>query len=191
MIGKTNPKYNNKMKNLSKQDLGKCGEFEVLSRLTLQGIDACIPNMTKNNFKFVDIFCQNPLNGKPVGVQVKTTTKTSFPAGLTIGDIKRGNWHSKITGPWVFVHVTGTVIEPSFRFFILSRAEMIKMVEVTHDWYINRWNRNKPLSDNGVVCIQLTWLEKKDEKEKANVHPACVIPLAESSENKWEKLWED
>lgn len=179
------------MNELSKQSLGSCGEYEVLSRLSLQGLDACISNMTRNNFKLIDIFCHDPQSGKLVGIQVKTSTKNAFPVGLTIGDIRRGDWQSKITGAWVFVHVTGTITNPGFRFFILSRSELIRMIEVTHDWYINQWYRENPLSDNGVVCISLKWLEKIDEKEKTNVHPECIIPLQESAENKWDKLWED
>ncbi len=178
------------MNQLTKQSLGSCGEFEVLSRLSLQGLEACISNMTKNNFKMIDIFCQNPQTSQVVGIQVKTSTKTIFPVGLTIGDIRRGNWQSKIKGPWIFVHVSGTVVNPIFRFFILSCSEMIQMIDVTHDWYINQWNRSKELSDNGVVCISMKWLEKQDEKAKFNVHPECIIPLKESAENQWQKLWE-
>ncbi len=177
------------MDQLSKQSLGSCGEFEVLSRLSLQGFEACISNMTKNNFKGVDIFCQNPETGEVVGIQVKTSTKKIFPVGLTIGDIRRGDWQTKIKGPWVFVHVSGTAINPDFRFFILSHHEMIDMIGVTHDWYINKWERKKELSDNGVVCVSMDWLLKKDEKAKPNVHPECIIPLTESAENQWQKLW--
>lgn len=179
------------MNQLTKQALGGCGEYEVLSRLTLHGWHACISNMTQTNFQAIDIFCHHPQLNKIVGIQVKTTTKNSFPVGLTMGDIRKGNWRSKITGPWVFVQISGTIDKPNFRFFVLSQSEMIKMVEVTHDWYINQWTRNTPLSDNGVVCISLKWLEKKDEIAKANVHPQCIIPLTKSSEDLWEKLWED
>ncbi len=179
------------MNQSSKQSLGASGEYEVISRLILQGWDACISNLTKNNFKLIDVFCHNPELSKLVGIQVKTTTKNIFPIGMTIGDIRSGNWHSKILGPWIFVQVKGTITKPDFRFFILSRSEMIKMVEVTHDWYINQWNRTKPLSDRGVVCIYLKWLEKIDEKAKFSVHPQCIIPLKESAENQWSKLWDD
>ena len=181
----------------NKAAMGQIGEFEVLSRLLLHEWNACNANVSQLNFKGVDIFCQNPETGQIVGIQVKTSTYKSFPLGITIGEFVDGSWRSKICGPYVFVHLAGSENNPIFRFFILSQHEMLEMIETTHNWYVKEWHREKPLSPHGVMCINLPWLEvnpkiipSKTDKDGNLKYPSCEIPLTETAENKWHKIWE-
>ncbi len=191
----------NKTSQAEKARLGAIGENQVVSMLMQHGWDAFNANCTIKNFKSIDIVCLNsdiPENAtcwwKPKSslIQVKTSVQRNIPTGFSIEESLNVAYLEKhVKGAYVFVYVDTSKDVWSFRYFIISRQQFIKLLFAAHDWYDNGYNREKPISKKSPAGIKIEWLEGKDEKETAR-HIAFHNPLQGiSCENCWENIWKD
>lgn len=185
---------------LNNQNKAAIGESLVLAHLLLLGYDAAITNFTVKNSKSFDIFCRED-KGNIVPIQVKTSSCQSFHIGMTHASFLDKNGkvdmingrkavEEKVICPWVFVDISGTPKDPKFRFFILSRKQIIDIICSSEEWYLTGFpNRKKILSLKGTVNIPLPWLEGKGVKANKN-HIAWINPLQnEATENEWNNIW--
>lgn len=193
----------NAMKQLPSYILGAIGEHQVLSRLLYLGHSAAIVNLSVENAEGIDILCRNK-DGKNCAVQVKTTAKNNWLTGISHKEFYDDNGNidlakgrlfleKKIVGPWVFVHVGGNAVVPTFRFYVLSRSEVIEMIYSSEEWCLTGYNRTKPLQGNGPVCIFQAWLCGFGVPANSR-HIEWVNPFASQGskfEEAWHKLWTD
>jgi hypothetical protein len=189
------------MANINKRNLGAVGEFQVLSRLLLLGYQAAITNMTVYNMENIDIFCRNSKNCF-AAIQVKTTKTNSINVGITHSKFLDNNGNtdlaaglsyleSKIVGPWVMVQVRGSEDNPIFKFFIMSRKQVINMICDSERWYLSDFNRKKPLNGSGGIYLSIPWLYGNGVQANSN-HKEWMNPFAGNSfENQWQNLWID
>ena len=188
------------MANISKNNLGAIGDYQVLSRLLLLGYQAANINMAVNNMKNVDLFCQDS-TGRYTAIQVKTTRAKDFNVGITHDKFYDSNGNidlaaglkyleTKITCPWVMVNVDGPELNPSYRFFILSRQQVIKMIYESEKWYLTDYfKRSKKLSGNGGIYLSQWWLLGHGVPANHN-HKEWVNPFSGNSfEEQWQNLW--
>ncbi len=177
------------LKSLSKLELGTLGENLVLEKLKKLGYDAVNANTIKNNYKAIDLICTNPQNSQSVEIQVKTAFETNFSIGTTLENSFRDILEKKIIGPWIFVHIDK---QGEFRFFILSKEEMITLTHESNNWYVNKWKstfRKNPIKLTNVCGLYVKWLEGKSEEDNYK-HYAFKNPLNRTSENCWDKIIE-
>ena len=179
--------------NTSKANLGTIGEFMAAANIMAHGHDAILANMTINNIASYDLICRNYKNGQVALAQVKTSFENDFPIGLKLSNGSDDETlNKKIIGPWIFVQVDNKQEETKFSFYILSRKEMIELTKLSNDWYVNHWNREKPVNGNNPVGLRLSWINGEDVTEKPGKHEVFNNPLKfHESENNWDKLWED
>ena len=178
------------MKQTDKARLGAIGEHLVTAKLLQHGWDTFNANLSIKNTKSYDlVVCTNSESTATAFVQVKTTVGKSFPVGMTIaGARNREVLEAKIVGPWVFVYASGEAEKMQFRYFILTRAQMIRLLKESHDWYVAQWNRgDRTINENAPAAIPLKWLQGYGEPENAK-HRAFDNPLQESSENCWDNI---
>lgn len=191
----------NKTNQAEKARLGAVGENQVVSMLMQHGWDAFNANCTIKNFKSIDIVCLNsdiPEDAtywwKPKSslIQVKTSVQKNIPTGFSIEESLNVAYLEKnVKGPYVFVYVDTSKDVWSFRYFIISRQQFIKLLFAAHDWYDNGYNREKPISKKSPAGMKIEWLEGKDEKE-TDRHIAFHNPLQGiSCENCWENIWKN
>lgn len=186
---------------INKNNLGAIGEHQVLSRLLLLGYQAAITNMSVDNMENIDVFCRNSENCY-ASIQVKTTAANDINVGISHRkffddngniDLSAGLKYleSKIVGPWVMVQVSGTPTNPDFKFFVLSRKQVIEIIYDSEKWYLTDFNRKKPLSGNGGIYIPIPWLYGNGVPANAN-HKEWINPFSgHSFENQWQNLWAD
>ncbi|WP_337625795.1 hypothetical protein [Phocaeicola sp.] len=177
----------------NKKQLGDIGESIVQTKLMQLGLNVINANTIKYNYEAIDLICTYPETGQTIGIQVKTCRENNFPIGITLGNCIKTNLQKQIHGPWIFVYTAGEGLEMTFRFFILSRQEMIDLANKSNDWYVNQWKpafRRHSVNLNNACSIKLRWLEghSEDENEK---HQAFINPLTQSTENKWNKIIEE
>lgn len=164
------------MTDLSRQVKGAIGEHYVIMRLLARGYNASNINFTVKNAKSADILCgDKSLNTiKPIQVKTSFDKSRSFNTGLTHGDFCTNDifdetksmqaLEKKIVGPWIFVNVDTSTEIPTFRTFILTQEQVIKLTYESEKWYINDVHRVKKLQPTGTVALSLEWLEGKDSK---------------------------
>lgn len=141
--------------------IGLTGEYFVAGMMSLKG---WVASLTLKNYPSVDIFGLNPDTQKTVNIQVKTTkNQTSYQVGLTHS--QRSKIHSKITCPFVFVHIDKA---DRVTYFILTQAELVEIIERTDDDYFNRV-RITSINPDYPIAINIKYLK-------------CF-------ENKWESIW--
>ncbi len=139
-------------KKLDKHLIGLTGEYFVAGMLSLKG---WVASLTLKNYPSVDIFGLNPSTDKTVNIQVKTTrNKKDYLIGLRHD--QREIIKEKITCPFVFVHIDK---KNNIRYFVLSKKELIKLIEFTDDNYFNR-PRKKAIKTNYPIAITVSDLEK-------------------------------
>lgn len=175
------------LKSLTKLELGTLGENLVLEKLKKFGYDVVNTNTIKNNYKAIDLICTNSKNNQSVGIQVKTSFRSNIPIGMTLENSFRDILDKKIIGPWVFVHINE---KEEFRFFILSKEEMITLTHESNNWYVNEWKssfRKNPIKLTNACGLCIKWLEGEGEKENGR-HYAFKNPLNKTSENCWDKI---
>lgn len=96
----------------TKARLGAIGELNVVSMLMQRGWDSFNANVTIKNYKSVDIVCLKQIDRDDVRsnaflpqlalVQVKTTTGTNIPVGLTLEQsIDKEYLDKMVMGPYV------------------------------------------------------------------------------------------
>lgn len=141
------------MANLPTYVLGAIGEHQTLSRLLLLGYSAAITNLSVENAESTDILCRDS-KGCFCAIQVKTTSEDNWKTGISHKefyddkgqiDLAKGRkfLESKVVGPWVFVQVGGSAVDPTFKFFVLSRTEVINMIYSNEEWYLTGYNLSK------------------------------------------------
>lgn len=186
--------------------LGIIGETYVQMKLMQQSDrmwEAFNANSMFSNYKGVDIICINhemhedgkTWKPRTSFIQVKTTKDKSFPIGLTIGDcLDEENLRKKVIGPWVFVKVDDMNDESTFKCYVLTREQVIELAHKSHDWYVNGWKREKPISLNSVAALREEWLRDEIKKceEKTEKHEAFENPLkGAQTRDAWENIWKD
>lgn len=117
-----------------------------------------VASLTLKNYPSVDIFGLNPETDKTVNIQVKTTKdQTSYNIGLRHD--QRNIIKEKIPCPYVFVHIDKN---DDVRYFVLSRMELIKLIEKTDDDYFNK-PRLKEIKTNYPIAIRVSDLENYED----------------------------
>ena len=189
------------MANINKNNLGAIGEHQVLSRLLLLGYQAAITNMSVDNMENIDIFCRDSQN-RYAAIQVKTTLANEINVGIAHRKFFDDNGNidliaglkyleSKIVGPWVMVQVSGAETDPLFKFFIMSRKQVIEMIYDSERWYLTDFNRKNPLNGNGGIYLPIPWLYGNGVTANNN-HKEWINPFnGHSFENQWQNLWLD
>lgn len=175
---------------VDKARLGSIGENMVVAQLLQQGWDAICANLSIRNCKSIDIVCIHPDTRKTVLVQVKTIVGNVFPIGFKLKEAFTNDLKNKVVGPWVFVQALGQKENMTFRYFIMSSSEFIKLTNDSNDWYINKWNRQKEISVESPCALKLSWLEGQGEDE-TDKHETFVNPFPNGFENKWNNIWKD
>lgn len=125
-------------------------------------------------------------------IQVKTSVQKNIPTGFTIEEsLDVAKLEKQVKAAYVFVYVNTSKDVWSFRYFIISRKQFIKLTYAGHDWYDNGYKREKSISKKSPAGIKIEWLEGKDEKE-TDRPTAFHNPLQGiSCENCWENIWKD
>lgn len=178
---------------LTKAQMGAIGEFQVATKLLEHGWDAFLANMSINNCMSYDVICVDN-KGRKALVQVKSSVENSFPIGMSIEKTQDKNiLEEKIVGAWVFVHIEKNDKDTfSYHYYILSKSEMIQLIQESHRWYINDYKpsyRKKAISQKSPAAISLKWLKSEGEEDDSH-HYAFTNPLKESAQDKWEKIFE-
>ena len=136
------------LKELSNQQLGKCGETAVALELMKRGYDVINLNESLQNYKHADLLCLSCKTGKTELIQVKTGSTKNIRCGL-IADSKTGiisDLDEKVICPWVFVHVSEYKTQEGktdlkFDFYVLTRDETRELLRSAHHWYATQWER--------------------------------------------------
>lgn len=90
------------------------------------------------------------------------------------------------------VQVSGTDTDPSFKFFIMSRKQVIEMIYDSERWYLTDFfNRKNQLSGNGVIYLPVTWLYGHGVSANNNHKEWANPSMGYSFENQWQNLWID
>jgi hypothetical protein len=140
--------------------IGLAGEYFVAGMMNMKG---WVASLTLKNYPAVDIFGLNPETDQTINIQVKTTKdKLNYQVGLLRS--QRCIIRDKIKAAYVFVHIDK---DEKIRYFILSREEIIELIERTDDTYYNK-PRLKQLKDYPIG------ISLKD-----------LLPF----ENQWDSLW--
>ena len=178
---------------ISNQMLCAIGENLVSAQLMAHGWPTVNLNHSINNFKGTDLYCQHGLDSTDIiGIQVKTTIKSSFLVGLKTEDCVDLNFLSKkVIGPWVFVHLKST-IPLDVDYYVLPRQAVIDLLYQGHDWYLHKWNRKAtPSLYSSPAAIPIRWLRgENDHSSKSSVvfsnpYPGDVFRQPTS----WNKIW--
>lgn len=194
---------NNKQKNVQteKARIGAIGENNVVSILMQKGWDAFNANCTIKNYKSIDIVCLNSdmsenddclWKPKCALVQVKTCRQNNIPVGFSLKQSLDKDYLNKmVKGPYVLVYVKETDKGYNFRYFILSRTQLIDLVYAAHIYYVNGYKREKVLNMNSPAGLNVSWLEGESDKA-TNRHIAFDNPLnGVTCEDCWDNIWKD
>ena len=176
---------------LNKAHIGAIGENMVVAQLLQQGWSAFNANMSIKNFKAIDILCVNPENLKTAFIQVKTSFGKNIPIGFTLEKSFTEMLENKIIGPWIFVNAKGEKENMTFRYFILSKSQVIKLINDSNNWYVNSWNRgDRKINLYNPTGIEIDWLEGKSISSSKR-HNAFINPLNGTTENEWGNIWNE
>lgn len=176
----------------------KCaiGEQLVSAHLIAHGWPTVNVNSSINNFKGIDLYCQNGIDSSEVAcIQVKTTFQ-GINSGISIGmnckqaaDLKYLD--KTISGPWVFVHIKD-LQSLSVDFYVLTRKQMIDLVYGLQHWYLYGWER-RPCTESlekSVACIRVEHILGKQDKSRFSDtcfdNPMRREPLPL---NNWNNIW--
>lgn len=198
---------NTKMSQQERARAGAIGENLVIAKLMQQGWDAFNANVTIKNCKSIDLVCFNGDKSNPDKpyqpayslIQVKTCRQKNIPAGFTIGQcLDKEFLKNNIMGPYVFIYAKDT----EYRYFIISRNDVIELLYQGHIFYVDGYNRNidentnsnekrNGISLNSMAGLPIRWLEGKSEPA-TNKHCAFINPFdGISFENQWDNIWKD
>lgn len=181
-----------------KARLGSIGENMVVAKLMQKGWDAFNANCNIKNYKSIDVVCLNSAisesdkhwwKPKTALVQVKTSVQSNIPTGFSIAESLDKEYLEKmVKGPYVFVAAKQETDGYSFRYFIISRKQFIKLLHQAHVFYDKKHNGNE--EKKAPAGISVSWLEGKPE-----FAPKTPLdfgnPIKETCENKWENIWEE
>ncbi len=131
---------------------GLAGEYMVAGMMNLKG---WIASLTLKNFPGVDIFGKNPQTGQNVSIQVKSCWANSFWVGIRHSERKRMT--EIIKGPFVFVHFEIIENQEKVSYYILTKKELIDLINRTDDSYFYGPHK-KPLKQDYPIALS----RKKD-----------------------------
>ena len=160
----------------------------VMAQLLQHDWDAVNANLSIKNFKSIDLVCFDSKTKKHVLVQVKTTVEKSVTTGFDLGDANTANLEDKILGPWVFVFVTDNNGKQEFRYFVLSRSQVIKFINDTNQWYLD-WTRKNPVNPKNPCCLDIRWFSTNDFND--GKHDILKSSFIEDPEDNWDNIWKD
>ena len=89
------------------------------------------------------------------------------------------------------VQVSGSNTDPLFKFFIMSRKQVIEMIYDSERWYLTDFIRKKPLSGNGGIYLSIPWLYGFGVSANNNHNEWINLYMGHSFENQWQNLWVD
>lgn len=178
----------------------KCaiGEQLVSAHLIAHGWPTVNVNSSINNFKGIDLYCQNGIDGSSstevAQIQVKTTFQR-INQGISIGmNCKQAAdldyLDNNIKGPWVFVYVKD-LETLSVDFYVLTRRQMIDLVYGLHHWYLDGWER-RPRTESlekSVACIRVEHILGKQDTSRFSDTNFNNPLKGVSTLNKWENIW--
>lgn len=183
-----------------KARLGAIGENNVVSILMQKGWDAFNANCTIKNFKSIDIVCLNSDRNesedctwkpKTALIQVKTCQQTCFPVGFTIEQSIDKNYLEKmVKGPYVFVYACEVNDKFDFKYYILSRTQLIELLYQSHYYYVHGYKREKKLNLQSPAGLHIRWFKGMSDKA-TNKHIAFDNPIKTDCEDCWDNIWED
>lgn len=178
----------------------KCaiGEQLVSAHLIAHGWPTVNVNSSINNFKGIDLYCQNGIDGpdstEVSQIQVKTTLQGANH-GISIGmnckqaaDLDYLN--KNIKGPWVFVHVKD-LESFSVDYYVLTKRQMIDLVYGLHHWYLYGWER-RPCTESlekSVACIRVEHILGKQDKSQFSDTYFDNPMKGISTLNNWDNIW--
>ena len=176
-------------KDISNQQLGLLGENLVCANLLARGWDVANLNTSFNNFRNIDLVCQNN-NNECVTIQVKTlyNNQSAF-IGLTGKEAAECEDNNKIVSAWVFVKVN-SLIPLNVDYYVLSKSQMTKLTSSLHKWYLYEWNRpaTKSLEDS-PACIYIKHLQGNNQKSR-HADNSFVNPFTSTDFlNRWDNIW--
>lgn len=151
---------------VAKEFKSNVGIFLAASKLSAMNIIALT---TSRNTKGYDIVVLNPETNKGKGIQVKCTDRKDFPVVSTLLRTMHEELRKKIICDFVFVDISD---EP--RFFILSKDEVINIIETRTKEWLTKPNHRKP----------------PEESNKPILH-TFKLPSIEKYENNWNKILGD
>jgi hypothetical protein len=152
---------------IAKEFKGNVGIFLVASKLSAMNIIALT---TSRNTKGYDIVVLNPETNKGKGIQVKCTDKEDFPVVSALFRTMHEELRKTIICDFVFVDISSE----QTRYFILSKDEVINIIETrTKEWYDKSKHRKPP-----------------EESNKKILH-AFKLSSIEKYENNWNQILQD
>ena len=154
------------MKEVGKDFKGNVGLFLVASKLSAMNIIALT---TSRNTKGYDIVVLNPETNKGKGIQVKCTDKKDFPVVNALLKTLHEELRNKIICDFVFVDISD---EP--RFFVLSKDEVINIIETNTKEWLTMSKHSKP----------------PEESNKRILH-TIKLPSIEKYENNWNQILQE
>ena len=175
----------------------KCaiGEQLVSAHLIAHGWPTVNVNSSINNFKGIDLYCQNGIDSSDVAcIQVKTTFQ-GINSGISVGmnckqaaDLEYLN--KTISGSWVFVHIKD-LESLSEDFYVLTKRQMIDLVYGLHNWYLYGWER-RPCTESlekSVACIRIEHILGKPVKSRFSDTYFDNPMKGVSTLNNWDNIW--
>ena len=171
--------------------IGAIGEHMVAAQLMLHDWDAFNANASITNMCAIDLICLNEKKQTAL-IQVKTTEQSSFPVGITMAEAKdRKKVEQHVVGPWVFVKSSGKGAARHFKYYILSRADVIELIWQSNDWYLHKVDRgNKSVKENSICAIMVEWLNGKDYDAPRLNAETFINPLkGKSAQDEWDNIW--
>ena len=178
----------------------KCaiGEQLVSAHLIAHGWPTVNVNSSINNFKGIDLYCQNGTDGPESLVIAQIQVKTTFQDknhGISIGmNCKQAadlNYLDKnIKGAWVFVHVKD-LPSLSADFYVLTSRQMIDLIYGLHHWYLYGWERRTYTESLGesVACIRIEHILGKQDKSRFSDTHFDNPMTGVSTLNNWNNIW--
>ena len=143
---------------IEKHLIGLTGEYLVAGMMSLKG---WVASLTLKNYPSVDIFGLREVNGieETINIQVKTT-KNHSSYHVSLRHDQRNEIRNRIKCPYVFVHIDNN---DSIRYFIVSKEELINIIETTDDDYFNQ-PRTKSIKQDYPIAISLKHLASFEDK---------------------------
>ncbi|MDE6322504.1 MAG: hypothetical protein K2L46_05490 [Paramuribaculum sp.] len=175
----------------SNQLLCAVGENLVCAQLMARGWPCVNLNNSINNFKGIDLYCQHGLESTDIiGIQIKTSAKSSFLVGLTNEEASdRALLNKKIIGPWIFVHIK-TADPLDVDYYVVPRQAVIDIIHEAHQWYLYQWKRPAtPSLKESPATIKLQWLQGWDDSSRESAIPFTNPHPGDIFRESWNKIW--
>ncbi len=175
---------------------GKMGETAVILKLFELGYEAFNLNREIPNFQNADVMCINPETNKYTMIQVKTSSQEqlNFPTGFNSdrnGDIIGSkSLDENIVCPWVFVHIQDEYGEKKYKYYVLTREEVIDLIRDSNKWY---WkdggSHSNATKDVQPVGLTIGWITGRNIGKNGGKQYPRNIKIDEP-ENAWNKITE-